>query len=368
MQSDQELNYLTKSLLHHPSPYIIYELDGSIAWANIAAKYIFNLTDLDALKVAKIDEKVTSNFGDQDSIALYYDTPIEISLRKITFYMRTRVHMIPVDESKGIMLIEILCSSRAGLDALRKTIDCIEYDRIELAYQKQVNLETNEVTGVEALLRLRDEDGSYLRNDLIIPQIEGESLFSLVVLESLKQLEKFFAVKESIGLKDATLYLNVSAHTIMHPEFCSIFTDFVTKHSLEPNQFGLEVTETAELADIQIASDSLNALKKQGIKIALDDFGAGYASLRYIQDLPIDVVKLDKHFTFNIKDPVTSRLIGFVTEVCKDLNLEMIGEGVETEEERQAMLDLGCKIGQGYLMHRPAFLESFTSSTEEHDG
>ena len=87
MQSDQELNYLTKSLQHHPSPYIIYELDGSIAWANIAANYIFNLNSLKDLSVVKIDEKITTNFGDLDSIALYYDTPIEIALRGINFLL-----------------------------------------------------------------------------------------------------------------------------------------------------------------------------------------------------------------------------------------------------------------------------------------
>ena len=359
MHSDQELNYLTKSLLHHPSPYIIYELDGSIAWANLAANYIFNLSSLDEISVIKIDDQVKNNFGDLESIALYYDTPIEISLRKINFLMRTRVHMIPVDESNGIMLIELLCSSRSGLDALRNTIDCIEHKRIELAYQKQVDLETKEVTGIEALLRLQDGKGGYLPNDEIIPQIEGESLFSLVVLESLVQLEKFFAIKDELGFADATLYLNVSAHTIMHPDFCSIFTDFVDKHQLSPNKFGLEVTETAELSDITIASKSLSLLKDKGIKIALDDFGAGYASLKYVRDLPIDVVKLDKHFTFNVSDPSTARLISFVSEVCEDLNLEMIGEGIETEEDKQMMLDLGCKIGQGYLMHRPDFLDSF---------
>ena len=114
---------------------------------------------MEELSVVRIDEKITNNFGDLDSIALYYDTPIEISLREINFFMRTRVHMIPVDISNGIMLIELLCSSRSGLDALRQTIDCIEHQRIELAYQKQVNLETNEVTGIEALLRLQDGRG-----------------------------------------------------------------------------------------------------------------------------------------------------------------------------------------------------------------
>ena len=359
MKSDKELQYLTKSLLHHPSPYIIYELDGSIAWANLAANYIFNLSSLEEISVVKIDDQVKDNFGDPESIALYYDTPVEISLRRINFLMRTRVHMIPVDISDGIMLIELLCSSREGLYALRKTIDCIENNRIELAYQKQVNLITNEITGVEALLRLQDGDGGYLRNDQIIPQIEGESLFSLVVLESLAQLAKFLAVKDKIGFKDATLYLNVSAHTIMHPQFCSIFTDFVDQHNLKDNQFGLEVTETAELADLAVACESLELLKSKGIKIALDDFGAGYASLKYVRELPIDVVKLDKQFTFNVSDPTTARLISFVSELCKSLNLEMIGEGIETEEEKNMRIDLGCKTGQGYFMHRPDFLESF---------
>ena len=165
--------------------------------------------------------------------------------------------MIPVDLSSGIMLIELLCSSRSGLDALRNTIDCIEHQRIELAYQKQVNLETNEVTGIEALLRLQDGEGGYLPNDEIIPQIEGESLFSLVVLESLVQLEKFFAIKEEIGFKDATLYLNVFANTIMHQDFCSIFTDFLEKNNFPPNQFGLVLTGTAELSALNIPSDSL---------------------------------------------------------------------------------------------------------------
>ena len=145
MNTDQELNYLTKSLQHHPSPYIIYELDGSIAWANIAANYIFNLNSLNDLSVVKIDEKITNNFGDLDSIALYYDTPIEISLREINFFMRTRVHMIPVDLSKGIMLIELLCSSRSGLDALRKTIDCIEHHRIESVSYTHLTLPTKRI-------------------------------------------------------------------------------------------------------------------------------------------------------------------------------------------------------------------------------
>ena len=213
---DKELDYLTRSLLHHPSPYIIYELDGSIAWANMAAIYIFELDQLNDISIKKIDDEIKNNFGDLESIALYYETPIEITLRKINFFMRTRVHMIPVSDDTGIMLIELLCSSRDGLNALKETIECIENNRIELAYQKQYDLKTNKITGVEALLRMQDGKGGYFANDKVIPLIEGEKLFSLIVLESLNQVKDFFKQKDAKGLSDVTLYLNVSAHTIMH--------------------------------------------------------------------------------------------------------------------------------------------------------
>jgi len=358
MIEDQEkLQYLFRSLKHHPSPYLIYELDGSIRWANLAAKYILRIEDLNDLTVL-IPRESLESLESKDGIAQAYDSPIEVSLRQIKFLMRTRVHRIPFEGSEDFLLIEILCSSREGLEALQMTISCIEFDRIDLAYQKQIDLKSNKVTGVEALLRMRDETGEIIPNDVLIPQIEGESLFSLVVMSSLEKLKEYFKKKDEIGLSDATVYLNVSAHTVMHPEFCNIFTNFVESLNLKPNEFGLEVTETAELGDTKTASDSLKKLKEKGIKIALDDFGAGYSSLRYLKDLPVDVVKLDKMFTGNIQDPVTGKLTSFVVEVCNTLSMEMIGEGIETEEQKQALMEIGCQIGQGFLMHKPEFLTS----------
>ena len=357
IEAQEKLQYLFRSLKHHPSPYLIYELDGSIRWANLAAKYIFRTEDLNDLTVLVPRESLES-LESKDGIAQAYDSPIEVSLRQIKFLMRTRVHRIPFEGSEDFLLIEILCSSRDGLEALQMTISCIEFDRIDLAYQKQIDLKSNKVTGVEALLRMRDEEGEIIPNDVLIPQIEGESLFSLVVMSSLEKLKEYFKKKDEIGLSDATVYLNVSAHTVMHPEFCNIFTNFVESLNLKPNEFGLEVTETAELGDTKTASDSLKKLKQKGIKIALDDFGAGYSSLRYLKDLPVDVVKLDKMFTGDILDPVTGKLTSFVVEDSNTLSIEMIGEGIETEEQKKALMQIGCQIGQGFLMHKPEFLTS----------
>ena len=181
----------------------------------------------------------------------------------ISFFMRTRVHMIPVTDESGIMLIELLCQSRDGLDALKETIECIENNRVELAYQKQYDLITGEVSGVEALLRLQDGKGGHFPNDKVIPLIEGEKLFSLIVLESLNQIKKYFDAKDALGLSNTTVYLNVSAHTIMHQEFCKIFSRFVEENGIKENEFGLEITETAELEDTKKAAESLTRLKKR---------------------------------------------------------------------------------------------------------
>ena len=158
----QHLDYLFRSLQHHPSPYLIYKLDGTIIWANLAANYIFRMEDLGDLSIKYIDTENTKKASNENLIALSYETPLEVQLRNISFFIRTRAHLIPIENSKGFFLIEVLCPSREGLEALQQTIACIEFDRIDLAYQKQVNLKTGKVTGIEALLRMIDEEGNII--------------------------------------------------------------------------------------------------------------------------------------------------------------------------------------------------------------
>lgn len=355
MDAQNHLDYLFKSLQHHPSPYIICEKDGTIKWVNLSAEFVFRLKKTDEINFINFNFTQHSNTHG-DEIAESYSTSIEINLRDMSFFIRTRIHLIPSNKS-DFLLIEILCDSRENLEALKETISCIEFNRIDLAYQKQFDLNSGKLSGIEALLRLRDENNNIIPNDKIIPQIEGENLFSLVVKASLKKLSEIFIKKGELGFKDITIYLNVSAHTIMHPEFNNIFSDFVDQHKIKNGEFGLEVTETAELTNTNIAKQYLSKLKNKGIKIALDDFGAGYASLKYIKDLPLDVIKLDKQFTNDLDDDATSHLIKFVVNVCRSLSLEMIGEGIETEEQKKAMNSFGCTTGQGFLMHKPQFLD-----------
>ena len=122
-----------------------------------------------------------------EAIGSSFQSDLELSLRKIKFFLRSRIHEIPLDKKRTFFLVEVLAQSEAALDALKNTIACLENDRIDMAYQKQYDLKTGELVSVETLLRLRDEEGNIIPNNLLIPLVEGESLFSLVVLASMQK-------------------------------------------------------------------------------------------------------------------------------------------------------------------------------------
>ena len=128
-------------------------------------------------------------------------------------------------------------------------------------------------------------------------------------MSSLQKLKEAFELKNEFNMDGVTIYLNVSAHTAMQDNFTKIFADFVKDLSLKPGELGLEITETAELEDVKKAGESFQKLKDIGIPLAIDDFGAGYSSLSYLRDLPVDSVKLDKVFAKTIYEKNTSELL-----------------------------------------------------------
>jgi EAL domain-containing protein (putative c-di-GMP-specific phosphodiesterase class I) len=357
--------YLIESLQQHPSAFIIFNKDLAIQWMNNSSKYIFaceencesNCIDDCDVEIKGIFNIKKSKKLEQAKIASSFESNVDMRLRKINFFLRCRVHEVPLEDGSSFYLLEVLTNNKDSLEALRGTISCIEHDRIDLAYQKQVDLKSGKLVGLEALLRMRDEAGNIIPNDKFIPLIEGESLFSLVVMASLEKLKEAFELKNEVDMNGVTIYLNVSAHTAMQENFTKIFTDYVTELKLKPGELGLEITETAELEDVEKAGKSFRVLKDFGIPLAIDDFGAGYSSLSYLRDLPVDSVKLDKVFSQTISEKTTTELIKFVVSVCDSLSLEMLGEGIETKDQKQKFIEIGCPNGQGYLIHRPEFIQ-----------
>ena len=323
---DQQAKYLIKSLQHHPSPYLILSKNTGIEWMNKSSQYVFDTSNIEDINITPFVSHGTAK--KIEAIGSSFQSDLELSLRKIKFLLRSRVHEIPLDKEESFFLVEVLAQSEAALDALKNTIACLENDRIDMAYQKQYDLKTGDLVSVETLLRLRDEAGNIIPNDELIPLIEGESLFSLVVIASMQKLKEIFVFKKEKKL-DFTVFLNISAYTAMQENFCNLILDFVSENDLNPGDLGLEITETAELEDRTRAAEYFEKLQKYGIPLALDDFGAGYSSLSYLRDLPITLVKLDKNFSQTVSREDTQELVKFVVTICKNMDLGMLAEGIE---------------------------------------
>jgi EAL domain-containing protein (putative c-di-GMP-specific phosphodiesterase class I) len=116
----------------------------------------------------------------------------------------------------------------------------------------------------------------------------------------------------------------------------------------------LEITEGVMMHDVEQAASRLRAIKSLGVRLALDDFGTGYSSLSYLRSFPVDVVKIDKIFVDEIEhDPGAAALVQAILSLGLGLTFEVVAEGIETSEQLESLVDLGCRYGQGYLLARP---------------
>ena len=364
---EENLKFLSQSLKMHQRPFIITSTSGEVLWLNNASKYIFSLKDDDKPNLLFIDEKDLEKAQFDSEIADSFDVFMKINLRKKDFVMRVLLHVIPVDDQK-YFLIEIVSNSKENLFALKTVLSCLEHDRIGMNYQKQYRLTGNkELTGIEALIRFYDENNKVIPNDKVIPFIEGENVFSLVVISSMDIVKEYFDARKEKGLEDVTLFFNVSAHTILHKDFLAIFKDFIQRLDIKPGDFGIEVTETAELNNLSTASLRLSSIKNLGVSIALDDFGAGYSALRYLKDLPVDVLKLDKSFTFELDETHNQSLVQIAKLMADSLSMEFICEGLEEEWQVKRAISLGCEMGQGFYLHKPCSLEDLNNELQKRE-
>ena len=152
----------------------------------------------------------------------------------------------------------------------------------------------------------------------------------------------------------------MSAKQFRQPDFVSQLKETVKLHEISPTRLKLELTESLLLEDIEGTISIMNELNKIGFRFSLDDFGTGYSSLQYLKRLPLDQIKIDQSFVRDIVFDVNDRaIVKTIIAMAISLNLKYIAEGVETEEQRQLLFDMGCTHYQGYLYCKPMAIEPF---------
>ena len=196
------------------------------------------------------------------------------------------------------------------------------------------------------------------------PQVEMTSgkLVSAEVLLRIQQPCRLLAAWQERGIM-LPLSVNLSALQLMHPNMVADMLELLTRYRIQPGTLILEVTESRRIDDPHAAVAILRPLRNAGVRVALDDFGMGYAGLRQLQhmkSLPIDVLKIDKMFVEGL--PGDSSMIAAIIMLAQSLNLQMIAEGVETEAQRDWLAKAGVGIAQGFLFARPLPIEIFEES------
>lgn len=234
---------------------------------------------------------------------------------------------------------------------VRKGIVSAEF---ALYYQPKVNLRTGDVFGMEALLRWHHPVHGMLPPMSYLPIIEQSDLIielgNWIIHAALMQIADWYRQG-----KNWVVSINIASYHLQHPCFFDQLTDALAKHpDATPNLLELEILETVALNDIDHISKLIRQCQQLGVHVALDDFGTGYSSLSYLKNLPIETIKIDQSFVRDMQtDKGDLAIIEAIISIGRAFGMQILAEGIESQEQITMLLQLGCDLGQGYGIGKP---------------
>ena len=230
----------------------------------------------------------------------------------------------------------------------------LENEDFEVYYQPQMDARTDTIIGIEALVRWEHPDKSLVMPDKFIPMAEETGLIVFidqwVMKSAMTQVAKWY----NEGLNPGKLSLNLTIRQLHKKEFIGILDKTMKETNFKSEWLELEITEGQIMSNPEDAIAIMKEVSKMGVELAVDDFGTGYSSLSYLKKLPLDKLKIDKSFIQNLpEDEEDAGISKSVIALAQSLNLSVIAEGVETNEQKQFLMDNGCNFIQGYLYSKP---------------
>lgn len=232
--------------------------------------------------------------------------------------------------------------------------DAVEAGQISVELQPQIDLDTQQVTGVEALARWRKADGKMVPPLSFIPLAEATGyilplgdLLMRLALRVAKQLA-------DAGYPQIRVAVNVSAPQLLQHDFIERFSSHLQAAGVTPQQIEVEITESVAMRTFDTVCEKLRALRAMGVEVAIDDFGTGFSSLSYLRLLPADRLKIDRSFILEIGEVSDQQMIAeAVIQIAARVGMQVIAEGVETQQQADWILSHGCRQAQGYLFAKP---------------
>ncbi|CRI63115.1 Diguanylate cyclase/phosphodiesterase with PAS/PAC sensor(S) [Thiocapsa sp. KS1] len=258
---------------------------------------------------------------------------------------RNRIHLFDVAQDQALL---------ARIDDLKRFREAIEHHELALHYQPKVDLDTGDIVGAEALIRWQHPERGLLLPADFLTLVDGSELeirlSEWVITHALAQMTAWHAS----GLR-LSVSINLPAAHLLLPGFADWLAAALSRHpDLTAHSLELEILESAAIADMDIAVETLTAIKILGVDVSLDDFGTGFSSLAYFRRLPVDTLKIDRSFVSDmLVDPNALGVVEHVIRLAKIFDRNVIAEGLETIDDWIALRLLGCDQAQGFGIAHP---------------
>ncbi|HEX8169695.1 MAG TPA: EAL domain-containing protein [Thermoanaerobaculia bacterium] len=234
----------------------------------------------------------------------------------------------------------------------------LEAGEFELLYQPQLDVSTEQIVGMEALLRWRHPERGVIAPEEFIGVAEERGLIlgigNWVVCEACRAVRRF----HDRGHRDFRVAVNISARQFRDPALLSNIESAIREAGIDARTLEIEITESVAMDDVQLTMSTLTELRKSGVTIAIDDFGTGHSSLSYIKRFPIDALKIDRAFVTDLPDGFEdAAIVSSVISLANGLGMRVIAEGVETREQLDFLRENGCREVQGFYFSYPVELD-----------
>lgn len=250
------------------------------------------------------------------------------------------------------------------LDSLIKT--CLKNNLLSVFYQPIYATAKNRVIGAEAVIRMQDENGIYISPEEFIPIAEKNGCVTRIgefVFDNVCQMLRSINPKE-YGIEK--IDVNLSVIQCMQKSLSDLILTIAYSYQIPLRLINLEITETAAARFPEILKQNMQRLSESGIELSLDDYGSGYANMNYLLSLPFKMIKIDKEIVWTaFKNPKASIALEATIAMIKALDMTVLAEGVETEEQKEWLIDLGCDYLQGYYFSKPIPKSDFLDYLKE---
>ena len=239
----------------------------------------------------------------------------------------------------------------------------IKYDHI-IPYLQPIVDEKGKVVGAEALARWNHSEMGFLPPYKFIPLFEKNGLITQLDMHIWEQACKILNEWKKLNL-DLFISINISPKDFYFTDVVSVIVKLIKKYDIEPRKLRIEITETAMMSNPEERIDILNKFRDAGFIVEMDDFGSGYSSLNTLKDMPVDLLKIDMKFLSKDNDERANIIIKNIINLTNDLDIVSLTEGVETKEQFEGLLAMGCELFQGYYFSKPMPVEEFSSFIEK---